>query len=47
MIPQFVEKGGKILRRGYTTGTCAAGAAKAAVAMLFSKKKISEVEVCP
>lgn len=41
----YIQKNGRVLRRGYTTGTCAAGAAKAAVAMLFSGKRIEEVEV--
>lgn len=33
------------LRRGYTTGTCAQAATKAAMQMLFSGKEVKEVEV--
>ena len=33
------------LRRGYTTGTCSAAAAKAAAAMLFSGAEVREVEL--
>ena len=35
----------KLLRCGYTTGTCAAAASKAATAMLFSKETMSSVSI--
>ena len=44
-MEQFVYKNHKKLRYGYTTGSCAAAASKAAAAMLLSGKEISYVEL--
>lgn len=44
-LDMYVIKEGKRLRCGYTTGSCAAGAAKAAVMMLETGQKISYVEI--
>lgn len=44
-MEQYKKVNGKNLRCGYTTGTCACGAAKAAVYMLFSKESLSEITV--
>ena len=36
-------KGNKVQRNGYTTGSCAAAAAKAAIQMLIAKEEVLEV----
>ena len=41
----FVYRGQKKLRRGYTTGTCAAAAAAGAARMLLSGTPVSEVKL--
>lgn len=42
-MDSFISKDGKKLRRGYTTGTCAAAAAKAAAIMLLEERELSSV----
>jgi cobalt-precorrin-5B (C1)-methyltransferase len=46
MFEMYIETGGKRLRCGYTTGSCSAGAAKAATMLLFNKAEtLSEIEI--
>lgn len=45
MNEHYIIKYGKRLRCGYTTGSCAAGAAKAAAEMLLSKKEIENISI--
>ena len=45
MEDRIVRKGQAQLKRGYTTGTCAAAAAKAAAKMLFTGEEIREVKI--
>ncbi len=42
-MDSFITKDGKRLRRGYTTGSCAAAASKAAALMLFENRTVETV----
>lgn len=44
-MEEYIYKNHKKLRYGYTTGSCAAAASKAAAAMLLSGKEITDVEL--
>jgi len=44
-MEKYIVKDGKKLRYGYTTGTCAAAASKAAALMLFNNKEINQVSI--
>ena len=45
MLEQYMYKGNKKLRYGYTTGSCAAAAAAAATRMLLSGKRVEEISL--
>jgi len=46
MFEMYIETGGQQLRCGYTTGSCSAGAAKAATMILFNEvETLSEIEI--
>ena len=45
MLEGYVFKDGKMLRRGYTTGSCAAAAAMAAAKMLLGGEKVETVKL--
>jgi len=44
-MDRFIEKDGKKLKYGFTTGTCAAAAAKASAWMLSTCKKLESIEI--
>lgn len=46
MFEMYIETGGQKLRCGYTTGSCSAGASKAATMILFNKvKTLDKIEI--
>lgn len=45
MMDSFVTKDGKRLRRGYTTGSCAAAAAKSAALMLLTDSSLDSIHL--
>lgn len=45
IFEEYVAFGNKMLRKGYTTGTCAAAAAQAAACLLVTGEKPAQVEV--
>lgn len=45
MIKNYIWKDNKQLRCGYTTGSCAAAASKAATRMLFLKEAVDQIEL--
>ena len=45
MLRHYITKGGKTMRCGYTTGSCAAGAAQAAARMLLTGRPVDSVEL--
>lgn len=44
-MEKYIIKNGKKLRYGFTTGACAAGAAKAATNIFFNKEKINKIDI--
>ena len=44
-LEEYICKGTQKLRCGYTTGSCAAAAAKAAAEMLMTGRKVTSVEI--
>ncbi|MBC3795970.1 cobalt-precorrin-5B (C(1))-methyltransferase CbiD [Acetobacterium tundrae] len=45
MLNKTIEKNGKELRYGYTTGSCATAATKAALLMYLNQKKVATVKI--